>query len=210
MSTNDGFGNQRVPEPGMSTATKILIGLGIGGGVFTLLCCGGLYFLGQKAMEIIADAMTDDPVRIYAITREIAEIEIPDQFEPLAGANLIFMKMAIYKGAHENSSLMLAELSQDFGGDQEELRQEINDAASQKGQQHQQLKHRKAKSREFTVKGKTVKFEFAQGEGDDSVVYHQVSGDFPGKGGRPAFLRLQVPAEDYDEQAILKMIESIR
>ena len=65
-------------------------------------------------------------------------------------------------------------------------------------------------TRTFTIRGKEIEFQFAKAEDPETgTAYRQVSGVFPGKGGT-AFLMLQIEEEGYDEDVIVKIIESIK
>lgn len=206
----DRDGGQRAAKPGMSTGMKVLlILLGIGG-VFVLACCGiGIYFFSQIQVE-------EDPAAVARITREIAEIEIPEQFEPEGafGMNVIVwsLKMVAYSHQQEAGSLALAEMTVDVGGHQKTHELQVRDMLREQGFGQEDLEITSSEKRDFEIRGETESFEFAEAEHRETgEKFRQVSGTFKGK--EPdsiGFLILQIQEEHYDEEAAVKMIESIR
>ena len=96
----------------------------------------------------------------------------------------------------------------------------FDDSKEQEDEMRRQLRRRNfgerelniisSESREFEIRGEPVKFLFSEAEDPASdVAYRQITGSFPGKEG-VAMLILQVPAEGYEEETFVKMIESIR
>ena len=82
-------------------------------------------------------------------------------------------------------------------------------------QQQQQQGNRKLNiqstgTREITIRGEKVEFVFAEGtDKNTDTVVQQVTGVFPGREGM-GYLMLRIDDESYDEQAVVRMIESIK
>jgi hypothetical protein len=210
------FDSRQQPQEtkqGMSTGMKVLIVLlCMGGGMFVLCCGGGIFFFSKSA-----NSSTEDPREVIAITQDIVEITIPEQFVPQGGINLdiIFMQMkvAAYTSTSGDGMLMIMEMNVS-GLTPEQQEPEIRKAMRQQmGNQNfgeQELDLIKTETRTFTIRGKEIDFKFAEAEDPNTkTAYRQVTGVFPGKGGT-AFLRLQIEEEGYDENAVVKMIESIK
>ena len=98
-------------RPGMSTGTKVLLGLGIGCGVLVLLCCGGMmlggYFFGRSMQE----AISEDPQQIAAVATSIVDIEVPAPLEPMFSLDFTIpfvnqkaMAMVVYAHKRDGSS----------------------------------------------------------------------------------------------------------
>ena len=201
----------RKTKQGMSSGMKVLIVLLCGFGGLFVLCCGGGIYVVVKA----ANSATEVPEEITAITQDIVEIEIPEQFVPEQGIdlNMIFMKMKMvsYTLTDANGKLMIMEMN--ISGvppeDQEpQMRQQIR--SKNFGEKELIVNEEKIETRTFTIRGKEVDFQFAEAEDPQTkTAYRQVSGVFPGKQGT-AFLMLQIEEEGYDEDAVVKMIESIK
>lgn len=194
--------NQVPPrKPGMSTTTKVLLILLIVFGGLFLLCCGGGFYWWQQ------QEMTEDPERIRELTRQIAEIEIPGNFEPNKAMSVnvfvVEMKMAFYKPAETEGMLVLGEFTGEAIG-QAQLRQSIEQQDTGR-----ELQIQSTETREFTIRGKTVEFRFAEAEARETgTAYRQIQGTFPTEDGT-GYLLMQIPEEHYDEEAVVQMIESI-
>lgn len=200
-------------KQGMSTGVKVLLFFVAFGGVCMLLCCGGLYYA-AKNMDLKMQ-VTEKVPEIIAIQNEITEITIPEQFVPKAGVTFSIigkgMKMVIFEPADVQGVLILMSITVPDDGmiDMEkEFRNSLND--QNQNQNHRKLDITKEEPREFTIKGKKLNFTFAEGtDKQNGEKFHQVTGVFPGKNS-PAFLMLQIESDEYNEEEIVKMIESIK
>jgi hypothetical protein len=209
--TDDRFDAQRKePKPGMSTGMKVLIILLCVGGLGFLLCCGGIFYFASKVdMEF-----NDDPTVIRKVTAEIVDIEIPDLFEPKASVSMnvfvVEMKMVVYGAKDEKGILMITEMDTPTAEGNEQQQAQMRKSMQQQNFGEKNLTTKRSESREFEVRGETVKFQFAEAEDEASgTAYRQVTGAFPGKEGN-TFLMLQIEEEQYDEEAVVKMLESIK
>ena len=213
---DDRFDSRQRPrktKQGMSSGIKVLIVLLCAGGGMFVLCCGGVIYIASNA----TNSMAESPEEVIAITQDIVEIEIPEQFVPQDGLDLdmIFMQMKIaaYSSTEADGMLMLMEMKVS-GLTPEEQEPEMRKAMRQQmGNQNfgeKELDLKKTETRTFTIRGRDIDFQFAEAEDPETgVAYRQVSGVFQGKGGT-AFLMLQIEEEGYDEDVIVKMIESIK
>ncbi|QDT97070.1 hypothetical protein [Gimesia aquarii] len=200
------------PKPGMSKGVKVLLIILGAGSLCLLLCCGGLFYAARN-MDIKMK-VTEKKAEIITIQNEITEITIPETFKPMAGVTFSVvgkgMKMAMYEPVSKQGVLILMSLSVPDDGmiDMEkEFRDSLNN--QNQNQNQRQLDITKEETREFMIKGKKLNFTFAEGTDQDKTKFHQVTGVFPGKGG-PAFIMLQIQADEYNEEEIVKMIESIK
>ena len=199
-------------KKGMSTAMIVVIILGcIAGGGF-LLCCGGAFWLMKSTQA------TMDPQEVIAITKEIVEIEIPDVFQPNMGFDVNIFgafkeKIAWYESKSGEGLLILMSLEIAAAGDQAVEEAQMQQQLQQLQQQRQgdpNLRIKKSESREFEVRGEKVDFNFAETENmDNGDPWRQVTGTFAGKAGT-VMLMLKIEEEAYDEDVVIKMIESIK
>lgn len=197
------------PKQGMSTAAKILIVLLCIGGGFFLLCCGGaIYLYSQMDFEF-----NEDPAIAAQRLAEITDIELPDNFEAEGSMSFDFffmsMKMVVYKPTAGDGALLIAQINMDVEGApdaEEEMRRSIRQQGHQKDLK---VVRETVETREFEIRGETVEFEFAQAENEEGEKYRQVVGAFPAKEGT-ALLMLQVEEDQYNEEAVVNMIESIK
>ena len=211
------------PEPpkkkGMSTTAKVLITLGCVFGGFLLLCCGGVMYTGYQARN----AVSEDPTVVAEVTKEIAEIDIPPQFQPKVSMNMDFwfmpvkMRFVVYHTRGNTGSLTLMEFVDpnakegEFGPrDRDQVRQQMRQ--QNQGQNVRDLDIEKSHTRRFQIRGKEVAFRFAKAvDPQTKTAFRQVRGAFPGriKNSR-VVLVLQLPEDEYNEDRVVRMIESIK
>jgi hypothetical protein len=139
-------------------------------------------------------------------------MNIPDNFQPQGAMGMdlfgVKFKMAVFEAGGGDGVLMLAQMQMPVQqGDQEAaIRREL--AKQQHG--NKELRIKRSESRDFDIRGQKVPFMFAEAEEPATgEAYRQVSGTFPGNGGT-AFLMLQLKEEDYDEEAVVEMLKSIK
>lgn len=225
MSTQEDFLNEPPRKQGMSSTAKVLIVLGSIAGLGLVVCCGGLAFVGWKfqdvAKKFAANLTTNDPPEIRARTARIVHIDIPDEFPPMLAIDLMFMKEILYGTPDKPNRpmLIIVEIDKNFLGQQgganaKQQRQEILRQMKQQGQQsanmNTDINEESSETREFTINGEKVPFEFIKGTAaHGGVPTRQVVGVFQGRGGM-VMLMLMVPESDYDEAAVVGMLESIR
>ena len=178
-SFNDEFDDGRAAKPGMSTGVKVLIGVLVGGGLLSLLCCGGFVFFGYtmaKKAEIKAA-----PEEVRAVATQIADQELDQEQTQM-------------------------QLDQQFAGIKDMYQQQSM------GQYYfpEPLTGSESETRELTVQGEPVEFLFTKGHGSMSDQdMRQVEGTYSANGGRVRII-VQMPEEYYNEEEIVKMIESIQ
>ena len=148
---------QKAAGGGTNWGKVILILLGVGG-ISLALCCGvGYYFL--------SGAVTDDPVRIAAMQKEIVEIDVPPAMQPVGGVNmnLGFMKMRmVMYGPQKGSAEMLMLMQMQISGQTEgQMQQAFNQQAGQ--QQNAQFKLESSETKTIKVDGQDRNFIFAKG-----------------------------------------------
>lgn len=193
-------------RPGMSTGAKVLIVLLSIAGLVVLLCCGvGLWIWSTGTFEVV-----ETPEAAVEATQEIAAIDIPEKFQPKQSMNMGLLgygfEMAIYETEDGQGGLVIGEMRGLPAGNAQPEMQMRQALQRQDGQG--ELKVNRTEAREFDVRGQTVRFEFAEAVDDAGKEFRIVSGAFPTEDGQ-GFLLLQVPAETYNEEAVVKMIESI-
>lgn len=195
------------PKKGMSTGVKVLLILMGIGGICALLCCGGIFY----AVKQSEFKMTEKKDEIIEIQNEITQITIPNSFKPQAGMSMNIMgtsvRMAMYEEESKQGALVLMSLGIPDDG-MVDMEQEFRKSMRQNNQNQRELNITKTEQREFTIKGQKVNFDFAEGTDQNDKKFHQVQGVFAGKNG-PAFLFIQIAAKNYNEEQIVKMIESI-
>jgi hypothetical protein len=211
-------GMQPPQKPGMSTASKVLIVLGIVFGVACVLCCGGgigFYFF---AKSYIADAISKDPVKIAAVTEDITLIEIPDELAPTVSINMKIpftdqpvMVIVVYADKETDSGLVLVALGNELGSqDEAQMRRSINQQLRQQGLGEQEgILIEESYQKEVEIRGQPATFTITKGKGSESGTPRiGAAGVFQGKTGS-VMLILNADAEKFPEEKIVEMIELI-
>lgn len=219
MSMHDDLQAEQPQKRGMSSTAKVLLVLGSIAGVCLLVCCGGVAIFGLRFKDEIkkfAESTSSDPAVVKQRTQEVVEIEIPEEFKPVATWGIplgaFSMKQFIYQPpGNPNSVLVIMETNQPLAPGQDAKQQ--REAMQQGMRQGQQMgsidmQEESRETRQFTINGEEVPFEFIKGKAH-GVPAHKVVGIFPGKQGT-VMLILMVADSDYDDEKIVNMIKSIR
>jgi hypothetical protein len=202
---DDGDGKAKPPRRKSSNVRTIIIILAVCG-CCCVLCCGGFGLFFWSLMPITS------PEGVRKATETIVDIEIPNRFQPQFAWNFLGqLRFSIYQVGNtpDEGMLVLGSFSKQMQSNGQNPRKQMQDALRSQGHEDTELKVEKTESREFTIRGEKCKFEFVEGKDPDTdEEFRQVTGTFPAKSGE-GILVLRLPAEDFDEAEIVKMIESI-
>lgn len=129
--------------------------------------------------------------------------------------------MIIYGKPGSQSMIMIIEINEAAQGrqgtDLKEQRRQIlrsmrqqqqGQPGGQPGNVNAEMDEESSETREFTVDGQKVPFEFIKGNSGGTPT-RQVVGILPGRQGMVMVMAM-IPESDYDEELIVKMIQSIR
>lgn len=203
---------ERPKSTGMSTGMKVLIVVlcVFGGGA--LVCCGvGAYFISKFAPSI-----SQDPEVVEQTTREIVDIDIPDEFQPMHSMSMnmfaVTIKSVQYQRGDGIGMLTLMEMGGEFQQGGPGQAQQMRDILREQNQDLPNLDadDGEPEVREFTIRGEPVDVQFVKAtdpETGNSV--RQISAVFPGKQGT-VMLMLIVDGDAYDEAEVEALLESIR
>ncbi|MBS0265053.1 MAG: hypothetical protein JSS02_24190 [Planctomycetes bacterium] len=221
MSTHDAFSDQPVPSEQPKKKSRALLIVGTVCGVMLLVCCGGggfmLYSLFGKFVN-----WTTDSAEVKQRSAEVVEIEIPEKLKPTYAMRLspgpFTMKMIIYgAGDDDQEGLVIMEMDVNQpNGDPKLMREQmLQQMRAQQGQgggggMNTQIVTQSKETRKFNINGEAAEFDFIKGNRPgDTAVIRQVIGSFKGRSG-VVMLILVVPDSEYDEEAVIAMIKSIR
>jgi hypothetical protein len=166
---------------------------------------------------------TEDPDIVMTVAAGIARIDLPEGFEPLEAQGMMSKRRAVFGKKSDNAALLkLAgsnwKLFEDAprANSDDAIRFEVMKIAesNDNGRTHTVLKSTRKEmnsmQRELSVLGDKAMFEFRQGtrESDKKPVW-RVWGTFRIPKGMAALIYL-VPEAEFDEEAVVRMIESIR
>lgn len=196
----------------MSNTAKVIIVVGAVGGVGLVLCCGGLWWFGMRAQQLVRDVMpniTNNPAEIRKITDSMVSIEIPESWQPVMGMeSKIAFAMVVYSPDQNPQSRVLTLMQVTArGANQQQMQQQMRMQSSQQGMS-QEITIKSSETRTFTIDGDERDFLFAVGANRNGDTVHQVTGVFPGRNGTVMLVLIEKD-DDWDEAAVVKMIESI-
>lgn len=197
-------------QPQMSGCMKIFLVLLVVGAIGGVICCGGLVFFGWNFAKILQNAMSTDPAEIQKTTQEIVDITIPPEYTPQMRVDLSFAKFVVYGDTTKEASLTIAQIAgtnqaQPGATGIEEFRKEQN-----KGAGNAELTEVTRETKSLTVRGAKRDFIFVELKAPmGEQKYRRISGAFPGKQGQ-AEIQLQLREEDYDEDKVTELLESIK
>jgi hypothetical protein len=199
----------------MSGGCKVLLILGILFGVLILLCCGGIVTTGWY----FARATSDDPGTVRAVTEQMVEIELPQEFQPamsidfkvpFSGKRLF--SAAVYADEDSHSMLTLASIGKAVPDEQrEQVERQIRESLRKEGVNvDTDSEEWESWERELDVRGQKRAFTFAAGKDAESGTrFISATGQIDGKQG-PVILMFAGDAEKSDEERVVRVIESIR
>ena len=183
----------------------------VGGlGLFVmLLCCG----IGGWMVYSLMPKLTSNPAEVAEIGKQVIDLQIPDDFQADTAMTIdnfaMTMRMANFRQKDNKGTLLLGDFQLKFGNPDQKLdiQQKRDQNNSKDGLK---LEMGDSQVREFEVRGKQVPFRFSDAvDQDTKTKFRVVEGDLEGpKGG--AFIKLIIESEAYDDDAVVKMIESIR
>ena len=167
----------------------------------------------------VSDAMSDDPAVIAERTAKFVEMEIPSQFAPVMSFDMTiplsgesFMVWVVYVDEASESTLMMASLGSMMAQQsEEEVRRTLEQSMRDQGiTASEGVDEWEGSVKEIEIRGQPVEFDFSVGTNSDTQARRlEVSGMFEGKSG-PVMLVLSADAEVIDEEAAVKMLESIK
>ncbi|REJ71677.1 MAG: hypothetical protein DWQ29_22935, partial [Planctomycetota bacterium] len=154
-------------KSGMATSTKVILAVVGIGGVALLVCCGVAMWFGNKAVNAVTEAMTENPDEIRTITESIAAIEIPAVYQPQMGMQLDFgvsMQMAAYSrnGGGQQGAVVLMQMAAPGQQNDEQMKAQFRQQMQQSGQ-NQEINVESSETRTFVIDGEECDFEFVSG-----------------------------------------------
>jgi len=212
-------------DAGMSPSTKLVLAILGTGGVLGIVCCGVLAWWGsrlwqdfkQTFKESIAEELdelyVDDPAQIAELTARIVDIRVPPRYAPFFGTDHTFSnvmrRQVMYVSDDQVGGLVIREMLTDDVISRDEVARILSGELSEDGWVYES-EPESTSQRTFTINGEECVFEFRAGKDSDSGnEMRQAAGVVPSGSGL-AYLVVYDTAANWDEAAIVAMIESIR
>ena len=188
---------------------KIALIVGGVGFLGMLVCCGGLAWFGWGFVP----KMATTPADVAAVGQEVMQIDIPAEFVGQAGMSwdnwVMSMKFATYEYKEQKGSLVIGSMQVKLG-DPKDSQAAFKNQTKQQSDDEEDLKITVTVDREFTIRGKPAKFKFSEAEQEGTgKKFRLVSSEIATPGGLLIF-QLKLEEDAYDEEAVVKMIESIQ
>lgn len=195
------------PSTGKSNVVKILLIILAVCVLGAILCCGGAYwYVSQNVSTVTA------PAQVEALTQEMISIEVPEDYTPMMGMKMnLFgtgVNMTMYQPKGDGMLQFMRFNGQAFNDPQ--AQQQIDMQMKQQGAgSPNQITIKDTETRTVTIDGNEVEFTFGTGtESKSNAEWKEVTGSIP-SGSGVVTLRLQQPTTSYDEEQVMRMLESI-
>jgi hypothetical protein len=192
----------------MSKQTKIIIGVVAGVLVLCLaICVVGIIFVNMMGKNIVADAQPD-PAKAAQTASEIADFTPLDGYQAITDMKILGYTVVVYSNGNSDSEvLILMEMAMLTEINESTIKQMQQAVERQSGQSSNNM--RVVESRDLTIRDKPARMIVQEGTSSEtSVALRQLMVAFQGKGG-VCMLMLTVPADQWDQESIDRMVESI-
>ncbi len=191
----------------MSRNTKIV--LGIIGGIVGVCCLIGIVvaLVLPRMFEGMAEGF-DDPAAAAEVANSIVDYELPAGYQVEGSMNLLVMEMALIVSQDEETVIMLAEFSDFFTGNEQEMQRQMQEAfASQTGSQNADLQF--VSSEETTINDAAATLNTYEGTDGNGNAVRQIIGVFESNNGSPAMLMIFGYMDNWDNSSIDSFLESL-
>lgn len=192
----------------MSRGLRVVLGILA---ITLFLCCVaglGVTLLGTR---LIGRALITNSDRVQAVGRQIADYDVPTDYEEMFAVNIMGVKMVAIGPTDPAADLMfimLMQLPVGTGISREEMERQVERALAQQtglGSADMTSVGRE----EVVIKGETITMTVREGTSDRGEQLRQISGLFQGRGG-PAMLMVIGETNAWDQEMLDSFMASIR
>jgi hypothetical protein len=174
-----------------------------------LLCCGGVFWLGSTMVP----KETKVPAEVAAVGQQILQFDIPAGFEGTNAVTIdnffVTVQTADFKRKQGDAQLQLMKMEIKIAG-MDKQQQDFKGQFQRPADAHQSLDIKKTEKRDFVIAGKKVAFRFSEAvDPTSNVEFRVVEGEMGTPPVNVRLLKFVIQADDYDEDEVVKMIESI-
>jgi hypothetical protein len=202
------------PAQGMSSGTKVLLGLGIGCLVVVVLCAGAIGVGAWYFQSWAKNAMSNDPAVVASNAAKIAQIDMLPDVKPKGSFDMSIaqMLMVVYADDTQQNSVVMMQFGPMYAGqNRDQLKQQLDASARQQGvNTGQAVGTSETKTVSIPVRGVETPFQITTvKDGQGKAVQLHASGAFSSAGGT-TFIQVTVDPAKHNEEAALKMLRSIK
>jgi hypothetical protein len=198
----------------MDKTTKTL--LMIIGSLLVLCACtvaalmgGGLW--GFTKFAQFADRSTsEDAQEVAQIASEIADFDLPAEFDTQYGIKIASFSMVQYTTRNEDTYIFLTQFPAGTSINPDEMMRQIKDNARNPKSPWYNTDMQLVEQKPVTIRGEKTALSFSEGTSDQGVPYHMINAKFQGKGPGPSLLVIVGPADQWDTKMVEDFIASIQ
>ena len=177
-------------------------------GGLTILCCCGIGI----SLYSITPELEENPALVKQNLAKMLEIDLPEGYEAKKSFRMNLFSLISMEGVYienpDSGLILLMEFSGSLAENkelQDSFKKELDGSSSS-----DELNIEEKKTREITIDGKAIPFVFIKGtEKETNRAVRQVQAILPGEKG-PILFVMNVGEDAWDEEQVLKMLESIR
>ena len=198
----------------MDKTTKTL--LIIIGSLLVLCACtvaalmgGGLWGF-TKFAQFADRSTTEDAQEVAQIASEIADFDLPAEFDTQYGMKIASFSMVQYTTRNEDTYIFLTQFPAGTSINPDEMMRQIKDNARNPKSPWYNTDMQLVEQKPVTIRGEKTALSFSEGTSDQGVPYHMINAKFQGKGPGPSLLVIVGPADQWDTKMVEDFIASIQ
>ena len=198
----------------MDKTTKTL--LMIIGSLLVLCACtvaalmgGGLWGF-TKFAQFADRSTTEDAQEVAQIASEIADFDLPAEFDTQYGMKIASFSMVQYTTRNEDTYIFLTQFPAGTSINPDEMMRQIKDNARNPKSPWYNTDMQLVEQKPVTIRGEKTALSFSEGTSDQGVPYHMINAKFQGKGPGPSLLVIVGPADQWDTKMVEDFIASIQ
>lgn len=192
----------------MSRNTKIIFA--ILGSLFVLcLCMGGGVVIALRRMgQAITQSVHSDPTEAAQIADNIADYDLPPGYTQTAMHFFGFDWVLIDPADKRREVIMLMQFPKNSDLNTEQMQMQMEHAMESRGSRAGVVMS-KVGEETVTIRGEAVELIIQEGNNASGETLRQMTGVFEGKAGT-AMVLVTGPASNWDQQAVINFLHSIR
>jgi hypothetical protein len=198
----------------MDKTTKTL--LMIIGSLLVLCACtvaalmgGGLWGF-TKFVQFADKSTTEDAQEVAQIASEIADFDLPAEFDTQYGMKVASFSMVQYTTDNEESYIFLTQFPAGTSINMDEMMRQIRNNSRNLNSPWYKVDNKLVEQKPINIRGESTTLSISEGTSDKGVLYRMANATFRGNGEGPALLMVIAPADQWDTKMLEDFIASIQ
>lgn len=196
----------------MSRNVKIILGVV---GCLFVICCGlavaAALFIPIASERFAEGAVSSNPEEAAEAGQGIVDYELPPGYAEEGSFGLFGVNMVVIVAEDSRDmAIVLMQLPAGLPIDEEDMRQQMQDALMQQGQDRANVDFQVVKTEQGVVNGEEAVFTTLEGTDENGNVVRQLTGVFTANNGAGAMLMIMGNGGSWDETAVNQFLGSIR